>query len=260
MDIITSRLAGRRRQGFATREQSEVYWIKLYITNTKQNKPNDKIINTPLSPLVPSKYLENCIDDFPTDRRALRTISHHVPTHRPGKKKEKGKKTHCSKNGRVPKLLPKLLPVLAQQRFLGRLLLLLVLKHARAVCHIGHGVPARAVSSISPRRQRREWGLLLLRRKDLGLADIARREEAGVFAADDTTLPPVVFDLFEDLELVAGKEREVAGLGAGESPQGIGEGEHRGRSVGRGRDGGDGGDGEEALGGVGTGWRGEGGV
>lgn len=81
-----------------------------------------------------------------------------------------------------------------------------------------------------------------------------------MFAADDTTLPPVFFDLFEDLELVAGEEREVAGLGAGESPQGIGEGEDRGRSVGRGRDGGYGGDGEEALGSVGTGWRGEGGV
>lgn len=78
-----------------------------------------------------------------------------------------------------------------------------------------------------------------------------------MFAADDTALPPVVLDLFEDLELVAGLEREVARLGPGEGPQGLGEGDDGGRGVGWGRDWRDG---EDTLRGVGAGRRGEGGV
>lgn len=68
-----------------------------------------------------------------------------------------------------------------------------------------------------------------------------------MFAADYTALPPVVLDLFEDLEPVAGMEREVARLGPGEGPQGLGKGDNGGRGVGWWRDGGDG---EDTLWGV----------
>lgn len=78
-----------------------------------------------------------------------------------------------------------------------------------------------------------------------------------MFAADHTALPPVVFDLFEDLELVAGVEREVARLGPGEGPQGLGERDDGVRGVGWGRGEGDR---EDPLWGVGAGRRGEGGV